>query len=127
MFSPKLAPAAAPAAAAGEPMVICVDGLSLTEATPAFSTESRIEPEKRRKKWRLTSPVMPPRPSSSPPGEPIWMETPSGRITRVQITKARDWPSETADLYWPISRLPRGISTCLPSKLRTSRLTTARV
>ncbi len=60
------------------------------EATPAFSTDSRIAPEKRPKKWRFTLPARPPRPSSSVPGEPIWIETPSGRISAVQITKARD-------------------------------------
>ena len=47
-------------------------------------------------------------------------------MIRDQTTKARVWPMAAALRYWPISLEPRGIRTWLPSKPRTSRLTTAR-
>src|SRR4051812_11239458 len=118
--------AAAPKAAAGDPMAIWVEATWDTAFTPAFSTDNRIAPPKRAKKWVSTSPVNPPRPKASPPGEPICTVTPSGRITRLQMMKTRDWPSDMALRYWPITRLPRGIRTCLPSKPSTSWRTTAR-
>ena len=90
------------------------------------SADWRIAPAKRSKKWLLTLALMPPRPSGSAAGEPIAMVTPSGRISRVQMTRARCWPGATSERYSPISRLPRGISTRLPSKPRTSRETIAR-
>src|SRR3954471_12079698 len=65
--------AAAPAADWGEPMEIWVDGAPEMAEPAILSSERSTEPPNRAKKWELTSPVMPPRPKASPPGEPIWI------------------------------------------------------
>jgi len=101
-------------------------GCPANEVTPASITDSRIAPPYCSMMCRFTVPARPARPSGSVPDDPIWIETPSGRMIRVQTTKARDWPCAAALLYSPITRLPRGINTAVPSKPRTSRLTTAR-
>ncbi len=60
--------------------------------TPTSSVDCRIAEPKRSKKWLLTLPLMPTRPSGSAAGEPSAIVTPSGRTRRVHITVARFWP-----------------------------------
>src|SRR5471030_1689506 len=110
-----------------EPMMMAVPlSRSVRALSPAPITDSRMALPKRSKKCVSVSPSSPPRPSGSVPGEPMSMETPSGVRMRDHTTKARVWLSATPLRYWPTSLEPRGISTVVPSKPRTSRLTTAR-
>jgi type IV secretory pathway VirB10-like protein len=112
----------------GEPMIraLLLPPLRASASMPPETTDKRIEAPKRSKKWLSALPSSPPRPRRSVAGEPTSMETPAGVMIRDQTTKARVWPMAAADLYWPIRWEPRGTSTWLPSKPRTSRLTTAR-
>ena len=64
------------------------------------SADCRIAPAKRSKKWLLTCARTPPRPSGSPAGEPIAIVTPSGRISRIQLTRARFWPGAASRLIF---------------------------
>ena len=54
------------------------------------------------------------------------MITPSGRIIRCHWINARFCPVARSALYSPINRLPRPISTRVPSKPNTSREMIAR-
>ena len=122
-----LADAAARAVARHDDDRVAVCRRAVARLTPMSSADCRIAPAKRSKKWLLTLARMPPRPSGSPAGEPIAMVTPSGPDQpgpvdqRPALARARP-----RTRYSPISRLPRGISTRLPSKPRTSRETIAR-
>src|ERR1043166_4611461 len=80
-----VAPCSVPGSTTTAPLLLPTRPARLT---PTSRIDCRIAPAKRARKCEWTSAWMPPPPSGSAAGEPIAMVTPSGRISRGQLTKA---------------------------------------